>query len=69
MKNVLLTTLLLFAFAALPSQASAASATQRAHARAQAECTQQAMQMGLRKKTIRRVNFIKDCMIDRGFQG
>jgi hypothetical protein len=45
----------------------ASAATQRA--RVLTECTQQAMNMGLAKKTIRRKNFIMDCMADRGFQG
>ena len=70
MKNALVMTILLsIACAALPSQdASAATATRSAH-QALAECHQQAMAMGLMRKTIRRKNFVMDCMTDRGFQG
>ena len=71
MKNALAMTILLsIACAALPSQdAPAATSTQRARTKALAECHQKAMAMGLMKKTIRRKNFVMDCMTDRGFQG
>jgi hypothetical protein len=67
---IVMTMLLSIACAALPFEsAAAANAKQRDRIRAQTECTQQAMNMGLMKKTIRRKNFIMDCMTDRGFQG
>ena len=71
MKNALVMTILLsIACAALPSQdASAATATRRARTKALVDCHQQAMAMGLMRKTIRRKNFVMDCMTDRGFQG
>ena len=71
MKNTLVMTILLsIACAALPTDsASAATAKLRERARVQAECHQQAMNMGLVRKTIRRKNFVMDCMTDRGFQG
>jgi hypothetical protein len=46
-----------------------AAATLKGRNKVLAECTQQAMTMGLAKKTIRRKNFIMDCMTDRGYQG
>jgi hypothetical protein len=48
---------------------NASAATQRERAKALTECTQEAMAMRLAKKTIRRKNFIMDCMTDRGIQG
>jgi hypothetical protein len=71
MKTALVMTILLsIACAALPSQdASAAAAIQRARTKALAECHQQATARGLMKKTIRRNNFVMDCMTHRGFQG
>jgi hypothetical protein len=48
---------------------NAYAAPQRQRDRVLLECSRQATAMKLAPKTIRRKNFIMDCMIDRGFQG
>jgi hypothetical protein len=53
--------------AAAPSNAFAA--TKNVRATALADCQRQARAMRLGSRTIQRRNFLKDCMIDRGFYG
>jgi hypothetical protein len=64
MKTFLLASAFLFMIAN-----DAYAATQRQRARVLLECSQQATTMRLAPKTIRRKNFIMDCMADRGIQG
>ena len=51
--------------AAAPADAYAA--TNSARATALADCNRQARAMQFGKRAIQRRNFVKDCMIDRGF--
>jgi hypothetical protein len=50
---------------AAPSDAYAA--TNNARATALADCNRQARAMQFGKRAVQRRNFVKDCMIDRGF--
>jgi hypothetical protein len=49
--------------------ANAFAATKNVRALALADCQRQARAMRLANQTIQRRNFLKDCMIDRGFYG
>jgi hypothetical protein len=53
--------------AAAPVDAYAA--TKKARAAALADCERQAREMRLANRTVKRRNFIKDCMIDRMYNG
>jgi hypothetical protein len=61
--------ILLFATAlciAIPASTNAAPRTKRDQARA--DCEQQANSMRIGKGTVMRRNFVRDCMVDKGFQ-
>jgi hypothetical protein len=69
MRNALIVVALVMVFGP-PMPVSAAptnsyAATKNARAAAQADCERQASEMRLGNRTVKRRNFIKDCMIDR----
>jgi hypothetical protein len=52
---------------AVATQMNAYAAAKKARAAALTDCEQQARAMRFGKQTIQRRNFLKDCMVDRGF--
>jgi hypothetical protein len=74
MRKGLLTAATLIMIFALHAPAVAApmnayAAAKKARVTALADCERQARLMRLGMQTIQRRNFLKDCMIDRGFYG
>ena len=54
---------------AVAAQTNGYAAAKKARATALTDCERQARAMRFGKQTIQRRNFLKDCMIDRGFYG
>jgi hypothetical protein len=54
---------------AVAAQTNGYAASKKARATALTDCERQARAMRFGKQTIQRRNFLKDCMIDRGFYG
>jgi hypothetical protein len=52
---------------AVAAQMNASAAAKKARATALTDCERQARAMRFGKQTIQRRNFLKDCMVDRGF--
>jgi hypothetical protein len=52
---------------AVAAQMNAHAAAKKARAAALTDCERQARAMRFGKQTIQRRNFLKDCMVDRGF--
>jgi hypothetical protein len=73
MRSILiLTTVVTMLFGPTPTVAAPVNAfasTKNARATALADCQRQARAMRLGNRTIQRRNFLKDCMVDRGFYG
>jgi len=66
MRNILLLATIGVITAAASMPAAGAS-RDRARAMALAECNQQARQMMYGRRAIQRRNFVKECMVDRGY--
>ena len=73
MRNVLIVAALVTMVFGSPSTAAvpmdAYAATKNARATALADCERQARAKRFGNRTVQRRNFLKDCMIDRGFYG